>query len=70
MAIPFLSEKGIGFTCGDKTSENWGYFFEELFTSESVFLQVAQVPLPLQCLQYLQFVQELQYESLPLHLPA
>ena len=25
--IPFLSEKGIGFTCGDKTSENGGYAF-------------------------------------------
>jgi len=46
------------------------YFLEEFFTSESVLLHVAQVPPRLQCLQYLQFVQELQYESLPLHLPA
>ena len=26
MVIPFLSEKGIGFTCGDKTSENVKFY--------------------------------------------
>ena len=58
------------FSLGDIRQVKIDYFLEEFFTLESVLLHVAQVPPPLQCLQYLQFVQELQYESLPLHLPA